>query len=41
MRAISAMAAGMAQGAFDRAVAYAKERVQFGKPIAEHQAIAF
>ena len=39
--AISAMAVGMAQGAFDRAVAYAKERVQFGKPIAEHQAIAF
>lgn len=39
--AISAMAVGMAQGALDRAVAYAKERVQFGKPIAEHQAIAF
>lgn len=39
--AISAMAVGMAQGAMDRAVAYAKERIQFGKPIAEHQAIAF
>lgn len=39
--AISAMAVGMAQGALDRAVAYAKERIQFGKPIAEHQAIAF
>lgn len=39
--AISAMAVGMAQGALDRAVAYSKERIQFGKPIAEHQAIAF
>jgi len=35
------MAVGMAQGSLDRAVAYAKERIQFGKPIAEHQAIAF
>lgn len=39
--AISAMAVGMAQGALDRAVAYAKERVQFGRPIAQFQAIAF
>ncbi len=39
--AISAMAVGMAQGALDRAVSYAKERIQFGKPIAEHQAVAF
>ena len=37
--AISAMAVGLAQGAFDRAVAYAKERVQFGQPIAQFQAI--
>jgi len=39
--AISAMAVGMAQGALDRAVAYSKERVQFGKPISKFQAIAF
>ncbi|MBE3066995.1 MAG: acyl-CoA dehydrogenase [Chloroflexi bacterium] len=37
--AISAMAVGLAQGAFDRAVAYAKERVQFDRPIAQFQAI--
>lgn len=37
--AISAMAVGLAQGALDKAVAYAKERVQFGKPIAEFEAI--
>jgi len=37
--AISAMAVGLAQGALDRAAAYAKERVQFGKPIAQFQAI--
>jgi butyryl-CoA dehydrogenase len=37
--AISAMAVGLAQGAFDRAVAYAKERVQFNQPIAQFQAI--
>lgn len=39
--AISAMAVGMAQGALDRSIAYAKERVQFGRPIAQFQAIAF
>jgi len=39
--AISAMAVGMAQGALDRAVAYSKERVQFGRPICKNQAIAF
>ena len=33
--AISAMAVGLAQGAMDKAVAYAKERVQFNQPIAE------
>jgi len=37
--AISAMAVGLAQGAFDRAIAYAKERVQFDRPIAQFQAI--
>jgi len=36
---IAAQAVGIAQGAFDAAVAYAKERVQFGKPIATLQAI--
>jgi butyryl-CoA dehydrogenase len=37
--AISAMAVGLAQGAFEKAVAYAKERVQFNQPIAQFQAI--
>jgi alkylation response protein AidB-like acyl-CoA dehydrogenase len=37
--AIAAMALGLAQGAFDKAVAYAQERVQFGQPIARFQAI--
>ena len=37
--AISAMAVGLAQGAFDRAAAYAKERVQFGQPIAQFEAV--
>ncbi len=37
--AIAAMALGLAQGAFERSVAYAKERVQFGQPIANFQAI--
>lgn len=37
--AIAAMAVGLAQGAFERGVAYAQERVQFGQPIAEFQAI--
>jgi alkylation response protein AidB-like acyl-CoA dehydrogenase len=37
--AISAMAVGLAQGAFDRAVEYAKQRQQFGQPIADFQAI--
>jgi alkylation response protein AidB-like acyl-CoA dehydrogenase len=36
---ISAQAVGLAQGAVDDAVAYAKERKQFGKPIAELQTI--
>ncbi|MFH0943936.1 MAG: acyl-CoA dehydrogenase [Planctomycetota bacterium] len=38
---IGAMALGLAQGAFDRAVKYATERVTFGKPIGHHQAIGF
>jgi butyryl-CoA dehydrogenase len=37
--AIAAMAVGLAQGAFERAVAYARERVQFGRPIARFQAV--
>jgi len=37
--AISAMAVGLAQGAFEKSVAYAKEREQFGQPIAKFQAI--
>ncbi len=37
--AIAAMAVGLAQGAFDRALAYSQERVQFGQPIAKFQAI--
>ena len=36
---ISAQAVGLAQGALDDAVAYAKERKQFGKPIADLQTI--
>ncbi len=38
---IAAQALGIAQGAYELAVAYSKEREAFGKPIAEHQAIAF
>ena len=37
--AIAAMAVGLAQGAFERAVAYAQEREQFGQPIAKFQAV--
>jgi alkylation response protein AidB-like acyl-CoA dehydrogenase len=36
---IAALALGMSRGAYDAALAYAKERHQFGKPIAEFQAI--
>ena len=36
---IAAQAVGIAQGAFEEAVAYAKEREQFGKPISSFQAI--
>ncbi|HYU05650.1 MAG TPA: acyl-CoA dehydrogenase [Thermoplasmata archaeon] len=38
---IGSMAVGIAQGAFEESVKYAKERIQFDKPIAEHQAIQF
>lgn len=38
---IGAMALGLAQGAYERAMKYSKERTTFGKPIAEHQAIRF
>ena len=38
---IAAQALGIAQGALDFAVNYAKQRVQFGKPIIENQAIQF
>ena len=36
---IAAQALGIAQGAYEAAVAYAKERIQFGKPIGFQQAI--
>ncbi len=36
---VAAQAVGIAQGAFDKALAYAKERQQFGQPIANFQAI--
>ncbi|RID87394.1 acyl-CoA dehydrogenase [Peribacillus asahii] len=38
---IAAQAVGIAQGAMDAATDYAKERVQFGKPIALQQGIGF
>jgi len=38
---IAAVATGLAQGAVDHAVAYAKERETFGKKIIEHQGLAF
>ncbi len=37
---IAAQALGIARAAFDAALAYARERVQFDKPIIEHQSIA-
>ena len=37
--AIGALSVGLAQAAYEAAVAYAKERKTFGKPMAEHQAI--
>ena len=38
---IGAQAIGMARAAFDAALAYSKDRVAFGKPIFEHQALQF
>ena len=38
---IAAVATGLAQSALDVAVAYAKERETFGRPIIEHQGLAF
>ena len=38
---IAAQALGIAQGAFEQALDYAKERIQFGKPIAAQQGISF
>ena len=38
---IATQALGIAQGAYDAAVAYSKERIQFGKPIGFQQAISF
>ncbi|WP_110929558.1 acyl-CoA dehydrogenase family protein [Bacillus massiliglaciei] len=38
---IAALAVGIAQAAFERALAFAKERVQFGKTISNFQAIQF
>ncbi|MYG52577.1 MAG: acyl-CoA dehydrogenase [Rhodospirillaceae bacterium] len=38
---VAAQATGMARAAYEHAVAYARERASFGKPIIEHQAVAF
>jgi butyryl-CoA dehydrogenase len=38
---IAAQAVGMARAAYEAALGYAKERESFGKPIIEHQAVAF
>jgi short/branched chain acyl-CoA dehydrogenase len=38
---VAAMGVGLAQGAYDLACSYAKERRQFGRPIADFQAIQF
>jgi butyryl-CoA dehydrogenase len=39
--AIAALAVGQSQGAFEESLKYAKERVQFGRPIGKNQAVAF
>jgi alkylation response protein AidB-like acyl-CoA dehydrogenase len=38
---IAAVATGLAQGALDEAVTYARERETFGRPIIDHQGLAF
>ena len=38
---LGASATGLARAALEYATQYARERVQFGKPIAEHQAVSF
>jgi len=38
---VAAMGVGLAQGAYDLAAAYARERQQFGKPIVQFQAVRF
>jgi short-chain 2-methylacyl-CoA dehydrogenase len=38
---VAAMGVGLAQGAYDLAYAYAKERQQFGRPISSFQAVQF
>jgi len=38
---VAAMGVGLAQGAYDLALCYAKERQQFGRPIARFQAVQF
>jgi alkylation response protein AidB-like acyl-CoA dehydrogenase len=39
--AIGALGVGLAQGCLEMSIGYAKERKQFGKPIADNQAVAF
>ncbi|HEX2788274.1 MAG TPA: acyl-CoA dehydrogenase family protein [Ignavibacteria bacterium] len=39
--AIAALSVGIAQGAFDASIKYAKERKQFGKPLSDFQGIQF
>jgi short-chain 2-methylacyl-CoA dehydrogenase len=38
---VAAMGVGLAQGAYEQALAYAREREQFGRPIAKFQAVQF
>lgn len=38
---IAALSLGIAKGAYEASLKYSKERVQFGKPISQHQAISF
>ena len=38
---IAALSLGIAKGAYEASIKYSKERIQFGKPISQHQAIAF